>query len=263
MLSLVTGTVNRPDSFRNLVRSIAEHTTVPWELVVSDASDEPVTCELENVRILPERPRLGNVKGYNRAFRAALGEWVIYLNDDAEVMPGYDVAAIQFMEKQPKIGLGALHYSDRGGPYHVNSAWGCIYANFGILRRSLGDKVGWFDEDLTMYGNDNSLTLRVLLARYGVADIPNAKILHHSVQDKVRIENQKLRAQDSHRLSSKYMSDKHVWQYVFNQHRIDSGHEPWAHGVAPSEFRTALDALQKQGRRRPSAEEVLRRIAKA
>ncbi len=197
-LSIVTGTMNRQESFLRLLNSIVEHTSVSWELVVSDASDEPYNLQLpENVKVLPERPRLGCVQGYNRAFRAATGEWVIWLNDDCEVLPDYAGAAIRFMEANRQIGLGAIHYSEDGGPFHINSAWGCIYANFGIFQRSLGSGLGYFDEDLQMYGCDNSLTLRVLLAGYGVAGIADSRVIHHSVKDDHRTMNQSSRRSDN------------------------------------------------------------------
>lgn len=235
VLSLVTGTLNRPDSFARLVDSVIAHTDVPWELVVSDASDLPVDHDDPRVRILPERPRLGCVKGYNRAFRAALGEWVIWLNDDAEVVEGYALSAIAFMEGHPQTGLGCLYYSEKGGPFHINSAWSVPYANFGIIRRSLGDRVGWFDEDLTMYGNDNSLTLRVLLSGHGVAGIRDAKVIHHSVQDLTRMENQVHRLRDNDTLNRKYLtpSIKRQWQATYNRFRQEGDIVAWSHGRRP------------------------------
>lgn len=237
-LSIVTGTRNRPRQLLRLCNSIAAHTVVDWELIIADASDEPLDTLgfPSNVRVLPERPRLGCSRAYNRAFSHARGEWVIWLNDDCEVMPGYDTAAIAFMEAHPQIGLGALHYSENDGPFHVNSAWGCIYPNFGIISRELGNKVGWFDDEcVVMYGCDNTLALRVLLADKGIADIPNARVLHHSEQDAERRENQKNRLADNQRLQAKYMPLRHIWLANFRKHALPSPFVPWPHGARPKE----------------------------
>lgn len=243
-LSLVTGTLNRHDSFKRLVDSIVKHTSVPWELVVSDASDVPVECSHPNVRILPERPRQTCVKGYNRAFRESRGEWVIYLNDDAEVQPGYAEKSIRFMEAHPSIGLGALYYQENenrlpGSVYRrepsfcVNTWAGMIYANFGILRRSFGDSLGWFDDDLTMYGNDNSLACRTLLAGYGIAPIPGSRIVHHVVLDRMKLDNQKFRKKDGETFLRKYAPYKAQMQRVYgrNRHLIGPLEIPVEQGV--------------------------------
>jgi GT2 family glycosyltransferase len=220
LLSLVTGTLNRPESFKRLLDSIVKNTSVPWELIVSDASDRPYALELpENVLMLPERPRLGCVKGFNRAFLRATGEWVIYLNDDAEVQAGYAEAAIGFMTQHPSVGLGALHYADRKFDYRVNLGWGMVYANFGIIRRELGNSLLWFDDDLQMYGNDNSLTFRVLIHGLGIGSIPEARIFHHSVQDQLRIDNQHYKQTDNKVITQKYMPLRNQMLAVYSKNR--------------------------------------------
>src|SRR5512146_1850241 len=90
LLSLVTGHVNRHRSLVRLIHSIREHTTVDWELVISDASDECYQTNGPRIVVLEEKPRLSNTQGYNRAFHRTKGQWIIYLNDDAEVTAGYD-----------------------------------------------------------------------------------------------------------------------------------------------------------------------------
>lgn len=206
ILSLVTGTRNREFGLRRLLISIQQHTKVDWEFLVADASDQPIrTDDLpENVIVIPERPRLGHSKGYNIAFRQTRGEWVLWLNDDAEVMPGYAETAIQFMQLHPRIGLGALPYSNRGNEFRVNWYHDMVYANFGILNRELGNAIGWFDEDLRMYGSDNAIAFRVLLAGYGVAAVPGAYIIHHEDADTERDLNQFDRYPEADRLNQKY-----------------------------------------------------------
>lgn len=214
ILSLVTGTRNRPNDFRRLVDSIEAHTPMSWQLVVSDASDTPIENEpvatektWPHIVVIPERPRLGCTAGYNKAFRAAKGTYIIWLNDDVEVMPGYAENAIRFMEAHPEIGMGALYYGEPNLQYGVNRcSFGMLYANFGILSRELGNQVGFFDPDLKMYGNDNSLAYRVLLAGKGIAGIPDARVFHHSTQDEQRRENNEhsFRVAQAELLKAKY-----------------------------------------------------------
>jgi GT2 family glycosyltransferase len=236
-LSLVTGHVNRHESLERLIASIKKHTTVEWQLVIADASDEPYKTFDPRIVVIEEKPRLNCVQGYNQAFHKAKAQWIIWLNDDAEVTEGYDVAALSFMEEHPEIGIGALHYCEpeHDVPYHVNSAWGeAIYANFGIINKATGEYVGWFDTDLAMYGNDNSLAFRVLLAGRGIADIPGARIIHHSVQDHTRLENQRHKLSDNEKLIEKYWPHRDAWLGTFKRLKVDTGTVPWNGGLRPA-----------------------------
>lgn len=214
---------------------MVRHTVVEFEFIVSDASLCPYDGPRpKNVHIIHEFPRLGHTKGYNAAFERCQGEYILWLNDDAEVTEGYDVNALDFMKANPQIGLGALHYSEpsNGLPFHVNSAWETMYANFGIFKRELGCHVGFFDEDLEMYGADNSLAIRILLAGYGIADIPNAKIIHHSESDQLRHDNQIVRAHDNKVLNRKYMPLWQIWRTTYRKYAKESS-VPWSHGREP------------------------------
>lgn len=182
VISIVTGTKGRPDSFRRMLESICKHTTTDWELVIADANEKSYVEADPRIKVVSDFPPGGCSLGYNRAFHATTGKWVAWLNDDSEVLPGWDTAGIDFMESHPEVGLGAYYWRDTNGPniFRVNTYYGMPYANFGILSRELGEKIGWFDAvAASMYGNDNSLTFRVLLAGMGVACVPGGRLLHH------------------------------------------------------------------------------------
>ena len=50
-----------------------------------------------------------------------------------------------------------------------------------------GNKIGWMDEIVKMYGNDNSIAFRTLLAGKGIVSIPGARIWHHVILDRWKI----------------------------------------------------------------------------
>lgn len=206
LLSIVTGTVDRKQSIKKFVDSVREHTAVDYELLIIDAGSKPLDVPLpEQARLISERPRRNYVAGYNKAFAECRGEFVCWMNDDAEVTPGWDVAAVDFMRAHPEIGLGCLPFSDPTWEGFKVCEWGGIpYANFGFIRRAIGDSVGWFDSDLTMYGSDNSISCKVLLAGHGVAPIKNSRIIHHRLKDSVRQQNQNSRQQDSRTFLQRY-----------------------------------------------------------
>lgn len=210
-LSLVTGTRNRPESLQRLVNSIEANTVVEWELIIADASDGPSSLaflQLPKLKWIVERPPIGVARGYNQAFKKARGEFVMFLNDDCEVLPGYAETAIRFMEEHPMIGLGALYYREGDKDFHVNSYYQMVYANFGIIRRELGEQIRWFDESIPMYGCDNALAFKVLLAGFGIDGIPGATLIHHAIDDQMRRDNneEQKRIREADMLRERYAS---------------------------------------------------------
>lgn len=140
------------------------------------------------------------------ACRQAAGKFTIILNDDCEVLPWYASASVGFMEQNPLIGVGAIPYSNKGGPFRTNANAfdSLLYPNFPIISTELGNRIGWHDEEITMYGADNSLGFRVLLAGFGIAEIPNARVIHHEHDDVHRRENLSTQMEDANRLRAKY-----------------------------------------------------------
>lgn len=208
-LSIITGVLDRPEPFRRLYESILRHTTdVDWELVVSDASEfAPLTADAypPNVRILKESPRRGHAAGYNMAFREAQGKYVIWLNDDVEVKAHWARRSVDFLKRHPEVGMGAIYYGVYTEPFVVNSYQELLYANFGVLERTLGDSVGWFDEDIVrMYGADNSLAFKVWLSGRPVVPVPGAVVVHRMHYDEHRRINEQGQAWDASRLMDRY-----------------------------------------------------------
>jgi hypothetical protein len=60
-----------------------------------------------------------------------------------------------------------------------------IYANFGVTRRWLGDKVGWWG-DWEHYGGDAELSFSIFVAGYTIDELHGGRIDHFRVQDKTR-----------------------------------------------------------------------------
>lgn len=211
VLSIVTGTRSRPEAFKRLVESVHANTKTSWEMIVAQVAETPY---LDNrfkgdIRFILEWPPLGPAKGYNRAFAECRGKWVIWLNDDCEVLPGWDEAAIEFMEKHPQVGIGALYYAvDAPSNGFWTHEWMDLpYANFGILRKEFGESLNppWFDSDIHMYGNDNSIAFKTYLAGKVVRSIPHQSIVHYiSDGDAQRQENLKTQRADQETLLRKY-----------------------------------------------------------
>lgn len=188
-LSIITGTKDRPDGLRLLHTSIAQYThPVTWELIITDASEDPARepghygIHDKRVSIFPEWPPQGAAKGFNVAAAHATGEFICWLNDDVEVLPGWAENMIYALENDPRanVGMGAFYYWTPQPPkcFKVYQDDGMLYANFGCLPTKLFRNIHGFDENCRKYGMDNSISLRVIDANFGIIDVPGARLLH-------------------------------------------------------------------------------------
>lgn len=233
LLSIVSGTMDRPDSYKLFIDSVVEHTHVPHEIIIADASqgenyvhEPPARPEMTRFVHIVEKPRIGTLKGYNVAFRQSRARYTVWFNDDCEMLPGWDLRAVNFMEAHPEIGIGIVYFKDthRGTlkPYYEYQTYFKVpVPNFGVVRREVGEKIGWFDESLgNMYGCDTDLGMQTLVSGYGVAPIPGCKIIHHRVWDQQREENYMRRNLDTVKFVLKWPKTR--------EPEIIAAYQPWA-----------------------------------
>jgi len=88
----------------------------------------------------------------------------------------------------------------------VNKIFDRLYGNFSLVKRSLAEQVGFWDESFVHYGADPDFSLKLWNAGYEVVATPKACVIHHCVQDEIRKEH--LREDASNHLVEK-------WQGVF------------------------------------------------
>src|SRR5262245_2558653 len=244
VLSIVVATRDRPADMRRLLDSIEDTVKgIPYEVVISDASKEPIeeqevaTKEMwSRIVYLPEYPPIGCTRAFNTAFRAAQGKYCLWLNDDCIVENNCVERAVRYMEENPEVGIGALPYAEPNVcSYHVNSYFGMLYANFGIIARTFGNKIGWMDEEFPMYGNDNSLTFRCLLAGKSIGIVNGARVTHFATFDRHRQENNKPdeRRADGERLIRKYGPLVQQMQHAYDRRGIRGADQTpsWANDV--------------------------------
>ena len=229
-LSIVTGTRNRPKSYRRFLESVFCAPTTDFEVVVVDASDGGKSyTDIDDgwdtiVNVIPEKPRLGPIRGYNLGFKAARGEYVAFFNDDCELLPGWDETAIAFMDRNPQVGIGIIYFKDHFGDWNTNgepqpdasrfgplyitqSLFNVVYANFGIVRRECGEQIGWQDEDALgfMYGGDTDLCFEAIWRGWQVVTIPDCRVLHWRQRDRERQDTRSLCKNDRAKFDAKWV----------------------------------------------------------
>lgn len=192
LLSVVAGTRNRPQCLQRFVGSVLEYTSHPFELLVGDASDRAPRYRSHDprVRVFDEPEPLGYVRGYNALFRRAAGRFVVFLNDDLEVRPGWSEQVLGTFERSPGVDLACLPMAEPGEPEPFLLLYGDLpYACFGAVRREVGERLGWFDERYRFYAADPDFSLRLLRAGRRLAPVFGAPLFHHRMPGEEREHN--------------------------------------------------------------------------
>jgi GT2 family glycosyltransferase len=182
IVSIVIPTFNRFDRLRRCILAVREHVSHPSEIIVVDGGSTDGTRDWlraeTDLRVILEARREGAVRAFNKGFRAASGHYVMWLNDDAYPLPGAVEAAVNLIEAPTlaDVGMVAFYHNwhsernvlDRveheGETYELCHVRGYPYANFGLIRRTLLERIGYADEGFYFFGFDPDLSLTVQLS---------------------------------------------------------------------------------------------------
>ena len=179
IVSIIVPTFNRFERLRRCIDRIRRNVAHRHEVIVVDGGSTDGTREWlsgqGDLRVILEPTREGAVAAFNKGFRAAAGHYVMWLNDDAYPLPGGVEAAVAMIERPDltDVGMVAFYHNwhnernilDRvehdGTSYELCHVRGYPYANFGLIRRELLERVGYADDRYYFFGFDPDLSLKV------------------------------------------------------------------------------------------------------
>jgi GT2 family glycosyltransferase len=220
-LSIVIPTYNRISRLTQTVARVRANVSVPHELVIVDGGSTDGTRELlaadGHLHVILERKREGAVRAFNKGFRAARGEFVMWLNDDAFPLAGSVEAALDVLHELDDVGMAAFYHDwDRernvldsvlyeGRIYSMYNVRGYPYANFGLLRKSLLARIGYADERYYFFGFDPDLSLKVQLEEgLKVIGCRRALVQHEEYHDDRKIADLRVGDDDNRKLFAKW-----------------------------------------------------------
>jgi len=218
-VSIVVPFKDRPDLLQTLVSSLLERTAYPHfeVLLVSNNSSAPETFALLKRLVDPRLVKLTwdlpfNYPAINNwAAKQASGELLLFLNNDMEVVdPGW-LEELVSQAQRPEVGAvgckllfpeGTLQHAGvvlgitgfaahpfwrlPDGPISTpfgHSEWTRNYLSVTsacvILRRSVFESLGGFDERFQVCGSDVELGLRLNQRGLRVVYTPHARLIHH------------------------------------------------------------------------------------
>lgn len=223
LVSIVIPTCNRLSRLQRAVEAIRRHVTLPTEIIVVDGASDDGTAEWlaaqPDLKTIRELRREGAVRAFNKGFRAACGYYVMWLNDDAYPLPGAIEAAVEMIERPDltDVGLVAFYHSwDRernildsvehaGKRYSIYNVRGYPYANFGLLRRALLERIGFADERYYFFAFDPDLSLQIQIEQgLKVIGCRRALIHHDEHHDERKLADLTAGEEDNRTLFTKW-----------------------------------------------------------
>jgi GT2 family glycosyltransferase len=193
--------------------SISQHAdpSVTFEILVRDdaSTDDTVKIisEIKNVRIVRNPENVGFLRNCNRALESVRGQYVVFLNNDVQVTPGWLRTLLDTFSNYPSVGAvgpqflyPSGHLQEAGAAFRPDGTAEMVGLNedpdqprFSYVRRVdytsgaclmlpttlVKELDGFSEEFLPCYCEDSDLCLRVQEKGYFVYCNPGVTIVHH------------------------------------------------------------------------------------
>ncbi|MDD5347399.1 MAG: glycosyltransferase family 2 protein [Candidatus Omnitrophica bacterium] len=138
------------------------------------------------VEIVENGRNLGFARANNLILGRASAPYVALLNNDAKVEPGWLKILVAKLESDPAIGIVSSRQvpkeSERFIEAGTNRTSWCSGGHC-VIRKSVLERAGFFDERFFMYGEDVDLSWRIWLAGFSCVYVPEAVCEHHRTRD--------------------------------------------------------------------------------
>lgn len=211
-VSIIVPVYGQPDHTLHCLGSIcASRTHAAYEVIAVDDCSPDQTPKLlalvGGLRLIRNATNLGFLRSCNKAAAEARGDYLLFLNNDTEVLRGWLDALLKTFADRPRAGLvgSKLLYPD----HRLQEAGGIIFAdasglNFGrnddagrpeycylrpvdycsgasiMVPRRLFAELGGFDEQFApAYYEDTDLAFAIRQAGYEVLFQPHSRVIHY------------------------------------------------------------------------------------
>lgn len=215
LISIITVTYNSGGKITAYLESIKKYVKIPFELIIVDNNSQDNTLEIIKkfplpIKLLPQSTNSGFSKGNNIGAQEAEGEYLLFLNPDTHLKDQSLEKAIEFLQNTEDAGIVAAQLIEENGHIqpsvrNLPTLWRAIteyyfnqknsYAEYVpkgdqpvavetvvgagmLIKKSLFERIGRWDERFFLYFEDIDLCKRVLEARLKVYYFPEFKVSH-------------------------------------------------------------------------------------
>ncbi|HET6148972.1 MAG TPA: glycosyltransferase family 2 protein, partial [Polyangia bacterium] len=218
LVSIVIPVFNKWELTWKCLMALSAHTRdVAHEVIVIDNASSDATAGalplLDGIRLARNETNLGFARASNQGAALARGKYILFLNNDTEVQPGWLAPMIAELDHHPAVALvgSKLLYPDgtiqHGGviftyagpepitPLHLHSRQPAAVSNRRLELRAVTAacmlarpevfrELGGFDEAFVNGGEDVDLCLKVWRSGRKIVFTPDSVVVHHeSVSD--------------------------------------------------------------------------------
>jgi N-acetylglucosaminyl-diphospho-decaprenol L-rhamnosyltransferase len=203
-VSIIVVTYNTADMIGMCLDSLGLDTDPSREVFVvdnasADGGAEMVRNRYSWVHLTVNQENRGFAAANNQVLPLCRGRYFSYLNPDAKLTgPGVLEGCIRFMDANPQFGLAGTRLINPDGSLQESVSWrypgqkftrsekvglkgniACVMGSSMFARTDLIRRIGGFDEEFILYGEDQDLCLRVRRAGYEIGYIDDAVVLHY------------------------------------------------------------------------------------
>lgn len=208
-LSIITVNYNSKTLVKELVDSINKSKIdFGIKIIVVENSQEDLS-DIAGITYLKNKGNLGFSNGNNLGVTQAMGDYVWFMNPDTTVDPDTIAFMINYMDKHPEVGIATPKVVLQNGkldrncrrmfPTPINALKrflgldgyfittpenqevevDSVMGSSLLVRRTLGEKIGWWDEDYFMYGEDLEFCWQIKHLGFKIMYVPNVIVHHH------------------------------------------------------------------------------------
>lgn len=206
-VSIIIVNYNTADLIRVCLESLGPDTAPSREVFVvdnasTDGSAEMVRNRYPRVYLIVNPQNRGFAAANNQVLPLCRGRYLYYLNPDARLAgAGVLAECVRFMNAHPQVGLAGTKLLNPDGSLQesislrypgqkfaksemagLKGALACVMGASMLARTDLIRRLGGFDEDFLLYGEDQDLCLRIRRAGYEIGYIESAAVIHHGGQ---------------------------------------------------------------------------------
>jgi len=202
-VSVIIVSYNTSDLLPTCLESVFASQGVSFEVFVVDNASHDGSAEIVRKRF-PSAHLIANLdnRGFgvanNQALHECAGRYVVFLNPDTTVEVNSFKKMIAHMDKHPEIGLAGPRVLNPDGSQQESVSFrypghrfgaadlgqlpgeiACVLGACQIASRELLQKIGGFDEDFFLYGEDQDICLRIRKLGLEIGYMDDVTIMHH------------------------------------------------------------------------------------